>query len=45
MERDLDKTQQSGFMNDLLGHSEISENVNTLQKVCIILLNLLLRII
>ncbi|XP_069965359.1 centrosomin isoform X6 [Bactrocera oleae] len=33
MERDLDKTQQSGFMNDLLGHSEISENVNTLQKI------------
>uniref|UniRef100_A0A0A1XES6 Centrosomin n=1 Tax=Zeugodacus cucurbitae TaxID=28588 RepID=A0A0A1XES6_ZEUCU len=33
MERDLDKTHQSGFMNDLLGHSEISENVNTLQKI------------
>uniref|UniRef100_W8AV66 Centrosomin n=1 Tax=Ceratitis capitata TaxID=7213 RepID=W8AV66_CERCA len=33
MERDMDKSQQSGFMNDLLGRSEISENVNTLQKI------------
>lgn len=45
MERDLDKSHQSGFMNDLLGRSDISENVNALQKVCIILLNLLLRIL
>ncbi|XP_054741226.1 centrosomin isoform X6 [Anastrepha obliqua] len=33
MERDLDKTHHSGFMNDLLGHSDISENVNALQKI------------
>ncbi|XP_017460639.1 PREDICTED: golgin subfamily A member 6-like protein 1 isoform X2 [Rhagoletis zephyria] len=33
MERDLDKTHHSGFMNDLLGRSDISENVNALQKI------------
>ncbi|XP_067628089.1 centrosomin-like isoform X2 [Eurosta solidaginis] len=33
MERDMEKSNRSGFMNDLTGRSEISENVNTLQKI------------
>lgn len=49
MERDLHKSHTSGgsvntaLVNELMDRSEFNENLNALQKVCIYLINILLR--
>ena len=50
MERDLEKSHNSGIantalVNELMDRSELHENLNALQKVCIFLINILLRLL